>query len=199
YKEKGEKSQRRSFLAGISVEKVITMADFVARNCPKESAKIAQQVLEILKTSSVVKIDDSAEIRLLPIYETMRTVLAYECLKQRPIILSVYQMSCEPYEGESAKYRLAAIHTLVYKLRGGKLTPVKEEIDKDRPCVAFQAYQMVNSSLPIKCPDGAEFFAGSDDSVYIEGLKTCDLALLIQIYAALHPPYASPLYLDDDN
>lgn len=212
-----DRAVRRSRLSEASVGCIRFMAKSVLRNehC---TGPLFGEICNVLDTVNVVKLEEIEikgesgeepvkkilEIRSLPIYEMMRTVVAYEYVKQRPIILSVFQIECTPDGDPSSKecpatYKLKRVQTCYYKPNPAKNRYVPMEIsslskqDRERPCLAIQAYQLVSPVNAIPLIDG--LFFNSLGSGYEDALFSCDLSLLIQCYAAIHPIFAGDPYV----
>lgn len=206
----GRTSLRRR-LSITSCNYVRNMVDVLLESgsCDK---KFWSEVGTVLKKCTVFKFDqknsveENNKLQILPIYETMRTVFAYQFVKKRPIVLSIYRIMCTP-EGEQsieypgANYGLISVPVLVYRPNGdtGNYQLSHDMPGDDEPCLSIQAYQLVNVSETGKQqPDGCDFFLSGDHD-YLEGFKSCDISLLTMVYSAVHPPLAGGARLDNDN
>lgn len=214
-----ERAHRRSSLSALSVNSICTMAGTVLKN-PNCDGPIFGEICHVLENTKVVKIEEIEsrggsssssgaqifKIHSLPIYEMMRTVVAYEYINSRPIILSVFQIECTP-NGDTgdkecpATYKLKRVQTSYYKPNFEKNRFVPMEIsslskrDRERPCLAIQAYQLVSPLNEIPTLDG--LFFNSLGQGYEDALFSCDLSLLIQCYAAIHPIFAGDPHVDN--
>lgn len=196
------KENCREMLSVMSVTQMQRMAVHVVKS-GKVYGRIFEQIIEVLNRIKATKKD--ALVKSLPIYEVMRTVLAYEYVKERPIILTVHQIRCTP-NGDmndpecTATYDLVDIDTYYYKPQSGKFHAVPllglSDNEKSRPCVAIQAYHVVTSGNIIpNIGDGLDFSALGDG--YRDVIAACDLSLLVQCYAAIHPIFAGEVILED--
>jgi hypothetical protein len=181
------RAARRHQLSCLSVDRIRAMAKTVLVKCPSQTGQTFWgQVLSVLQNVEAFKLDNDCKILALPIYETMRTVLAHELLCGRPIILSLYRIRYAA--GTPDPYTLAGIHTIAYVPKGGTFVAADiDAIPPHQPCMSFIAYQLVNPLQPIIVPDGAGFFASEDES-YLQNFVFCDFALQTMIYSAVHPP-----------
>lgn len=188
---KDERIRLQSALSDHSVAYVRAMAAKLAQD---HDTPLLHTVAGVLDNANIHRGDKGMPVHCLPIYEIMRTVLAHELAAERPIILSLNQIKCSP-QGDSeprpALYELM-LHTLFYKPVNGRYVlaepPVEESLDYDRPCLAIQAYQMVVEGQAMACSDDLEGF-GTIGDAYIETFGKCDISLLVQAYAAVHPPF----------
>lgn len=171
------------------------------------SNKMLAEIAAFLRNLNFARKDKGLPIYCLPIYETMRTVLAHEARKKRSIILSLYQIDCNPQaaDREIAKGKIipggaeytARVKTLFFTPDGNGVYRVAEapkEEDGDRPCLAIQAYQLRNMKTKMMAAgDGVTGFDAAGEE-YFKLIERCDLALLVQAYAAAHPvlPRAVP-------
>lgn len=242
-----DKAERRMWLSESSVKRLRSMAAKVcelAETDDKDAPALFKQVCEVLDQARVVKFDEEKKqelVKCLPIYETMRTILAYELLQGRPIILSVYEIKCTPHDeipgweqfnqkgkeeekdvkdyksiyykkinkgGYNATYSVEDVVTVLYQpdKEEKKFKPVvvrskfreSGELDTetgDRPCLAIQAYHLFRDGDPIPVDDEADL--SKPGAGYLGALLSCDLALLVQCYAAIHPVYAGTSLTQD--
>lgn len=183
------KTKRSALQAELSNQSVQCLRALAARLAEEDKSFVS--VANVLNKVNVTRGDKP--IACLPIYETMRTVLTHELVNRRPIILSLYQISCTPDEGKEvhrpARYSFKP-HTLFYESDGKRYqlskTPQSGSINYSRPCLAIQAYQMVVENSEMTCGDGLVAFGATNDA-YLDMIQQCDLSLLILTYAALHP------------
>lgn len=213
-----DKNERRKLLSDLSVDHIRAMAKGLLKEGEKHALfKEVCAVLDEVNVAKVEKVEDKYEKRVqcLPIYETMRTAIAWEFFRKRPIILSLYQIKCRP-DGEiprdhryindsdcAATYELVAVNTLRYVPDGkeGRFVPwviSSDNISKlpvetlKRPCLAVQAFHLVREGDDIPIVDDEADFSGLGDE-YLKAVMSCDLSLLIQCYAAIHPVFAEPV------
>lgn len=182
-----ERAHKRAELSTRSIAWIRDMAQALSGGDISEHGKAFwQQVAAVLNGADARKNDNGIDVFALPIYEMMRTVLAYESHKGRPVILSLYRIKYDANEGYP--YSLTAVHTLVYDLQTGTWsTADHSNVDPHRPRVCFQAFQLVSAGDPIPVGDGANFFANDGDD-YLNGFMACSFALQTMIYSAVHPP-----------
>lgn len=189
------KSQKRSQLSIISVSQIRRLAKFVTASSTTQcGGKTALQVCNVLERVNAAKDDRGNPICSLPIYETMRTVLCYEGLKGRPILLSLYHISVQ-----NEQYTLLDIDTIAYvfnnKTEKFQVVDVSA-IDANIPCVTMQGYHLINQNAVINVSDGCNSFAGTLEE-YRQGFLSCDMPLQIMIYSAVHPPLAHGSKIDN--
>jgi hypothetical protein len=188
------KPECRSKLTKCSVVNIRNMAQFVMEKTPNPSLG---QVCQVLHLANAAKMDGDKPILSLPIYETMRTVLAYELLKGRPLVVSINEIIVDQ---NAETYTLHDVYTLAYtanRQKGRFEIGDFSALDKNKPCLSFQCYRLVNVNQPILAPDGADFFTRTGHE-FLEIFKTCDFALQTMIYAAIHPVLAGKAILEGE-
>lgn len=183
-----ERAAKRANLARVSVGRIANLAQKLSDNAEEQNSngKFLQQISSTLDAVVVGKQEEESDVSVLPIYETMRTVLLHERAMGRPIILSLYRIKYD--QNEADPYALMAINTLVYDLVEERFTPAENStIDANRPCVCIQGFQLLNVDDPINVNDGADFFAEGENG-YINDFVGCSFPLQVMIYSAVHPP-----------
>lgn len=208
-----DKERFRNILGAQSTENVLIMAR--ALRDENETVELFKDIVKLLEGVEALREgeakrelaeeeakQDAGGIRCLPIYETMRTVLAWEFKCDRPIMLSIWQIKCTESEkntdgvaaqtplNRNARYECEDV-TILY-LRPNSETGKYEYCEagedwKDRPMVHFKAYHLVNDKDPIEENVHGPSLAPIGDD-YIHAIKEIDFGVLLQCYAAVHPP-----------
>ncbi|MDA5193974.1 hypothetical protein [Govanella unica] len=211
---KDDRSRLRKSVGSLSCYEVKKMAKFVLEQegCNKD---FWSSVVNILEGCNAFKFDQNDKkemefsVSLLPIYETMRTVFAYQFLKGRPIVLSICRIQCEPEESEGneedvdareAKYKIIDIPIFVYRPDPKRGNFVCSEVlpDDNEPCFTIQAYQLVDKNIPTKdLPEDCNFMMSLEKD-YNQEISGCDIGLLTMIYSSIHPVLAGGAQIGDD-
>jgi hypothetical protein len=152
---------------------------------------VGEQLVEAVhKMTSYIEqrrpgIDD---IPLVACHPQMRAVLLCEFKAGRPIIVIVLRIQIQPSMPSGLTYSLSDARALYYEADKDQgtywlsrtITPSQENV----PCLTFSCwntFQAGTSGTGLNAADNTEYF---------DALSRCDMAWLINTYAAVHPPFS---------
>ena len=152
---------------------------------------VGEQLVEAVhKMTSYIEqrrpgIDD---IPLVACHPQMRAVLLYEFKAGRPIIVIVLRIQIQPSIPSRLTYSLSDARALYYeadKDRGTyKLSRIIAPSQEKVPCLTFSCwntFQIGTNGTGLNAADNTEYF---------DALSRCDVAWMINTYAAVHPPFS---------
>ena len=128
------------------------------------------------------------DIPLVACHPQMRAVLLYEFKAGRPIIIVVRRIQIQPSIPSGSTYSLSDARALYYEADKDQgtyrfsrtITPYQEKV----ACLTFNCwntFQTGTSGTGLNAADNTEYF---------DALSRCDVAWLINTYAAVHPPFS---------
>ncbi len=178
-------------LAEMTKKIMLHMAERVAQAMQQQqwSAEAAvAQAAQVLTDCQVYKDSDHGRLPLLPIFEALRVILTYECLKDRPLILGIIRIGYTRSSGD-LRFRLlgATPMALIPQEDDGRYVLARDISTIIRqPGIVFRSFSVVDLD-------------GHDQGLLNPQLSVVDLRqvlarrdLLADLmkYAAVHPPFA---------
>jgi hypothetical protein len=152
---------------------------------------VGEQLVEAVhKMTSYIEqrrpgIDD---IPIVACHPQMRAVLLYEFNAGRPIIVIVLRIRIQPSIPSGLTYSLSDARALYYEVDKDqgtyKLSRIIAPSQEKVPCLTFSCwntFQTGTSGTGLNAADNTEYF---------DALSQCDMAWLINTYAAVHPPFS---------
>ena len=128
------------------------------------------------------------DIPLVACHPQMRAALLYEFKAGRPVIMIVLRIQIQPSISSGSTYSLSDARALYYEADTDQgtynfsrtIVPSQEKV----PCLTFSCwttFQTGTSGTGLNAADNTEYF---------DTLSRCDVAWLINTYAAVHPPFS---------
>lgn len=170
------------------------------------SNSLFPQLNNVITNCNVELYTDSKQVSVLPIYEGMRIITTHELNKNRPLVFVFNRMVIKNTNTPVVHNKLIGIHDLplemtclsftpivvMYMPQNGRYIPLENvpgNLDH-RPCTVYECWSVLNvDDVPVNLSD--PILAGlydPDPNKFLAAIKQCDIAHLMQLYAASHPP-----------
>jgi hypothetical protein len=190
-----QKPKLKAELADLSCAYMMQMAETLASKAAKayqdsERQTVEDMLAKVFSTCQARK----GDIKLLPIYAAFRAIILNEFAAGRPINLIVRRIK----KTNEFRYSLADARTLHYVPKDLTYKYSTTIEDHDRPCFTIDAFSVTGEAPNTGDLKTAPLFKEDSDE-YFSYLQAGDLATMIQIYAAGHPPFAGDATMPDES
>lgn len=154
-----------------------------------DEQSVEEMLYEVLLNSKARKKDKNAVLPLVPIYAAFRLIMIHEYAKGRPINVLVRRIRLG--RDKDHAYDLDDVRLLHYVPDPDNLTyKFSDKIaDPNLPCMTIDSFSVCTGQFPHYVDGTSLGLFEEDTQQYFDSLKSADLATLIQIYAAGHPPF----------
>lgn len=171
-------------LGRMTVDLMAWAAADIVRRRPTAATEAAAAVLS---KPRAFKDMEGARLPLLPIYEAMRTILAYECLAGRPLILSLIRLG-RRWSGTEHQFDFmgASPMLLIPATDGRYVTPGDLTPFMRQPGYVYRCFSVIDLDAPrVGLLDPALTMADVK-----RRMAAGDVVAHLLAYAAVHPPFA---------